>query len=252
MQTGLHPARQSATTCSISLSGSFQTTPMFCLNHQNGVNYNLVAQPPQYDIQSLQDIQNIPLGGAPAAGRRRRSWAMSPRSSARRACRSSRTTTSGGWSMSIGSVQGRDLGAVAADVAEDRRGQPQDCCRAAASSPCAGRVDTMRSVLCRPARRPRLLDRSRLHADRGELPVLAGSVHHHHRASGGARGHRPVPVLHGHDAERAGADGRDHVHGRRDREQHPRGLLRERPAGRARRSDRRRRWKRDIRGSARC
>ena len=43
------------------LSGSSQITPMFFLNWQNGVNYNLTAMAPQYDIQSLQDIQNIPV-----------------------------------------------------------------------------------------------------------------------------------------------------------------------------------------------
>jgi multidrug efflux pump subunit AcrB len=47
-----------------SLSGSFQITPMFFLNYGNGVNYDLVAQPPQYDIGSIQDIQNIPLTSA--------------------------------------------------------------------------------------------------------------------------------------------------------------------------------------------
>jgi multidrug efflux pump subunit AcrB len=45
------------------LSGSFQITPMFQVNWQNGVNYSLVAQTPQYRIQSLQDIQNIPIAG---------------------------------------------------------------------------------------------------------------------------------------------------------------------------------------------
>jgi multidrug efflux pump subunit AcrB len=45
----------------VSLSGSFQVTPMFYLNPKNGVNYNLVAQTPQYDIQTRQDLQNIPL-----------------------------------------------------------------------------------------------------------------------------------------------------------------------------------------------
>ncbi len=45
------------------LSGSFQTTPMFFLNPQNGVNYNVAAQTPQYDIQSLHDLQNIPITG---------------------------------------------------------------------------------------------------------------------------------------------------------------------------------------------
>jgi multidrug efflux pump subunit AcrB len=45
------------------LSGSFQTAPMFFLNQKNGVNYNLAAMAPQYDIQSLQDIRNIPVTG---------------------------------------------------------------------------------------------------------------------------------------------------------------------------------------------
>jgi multidrug efflux pump subunit AcrB len=46
------------------LSGSFQITPMFFLNWKNGVNYNLVAQTPQYRIQSLEDLQNIPISAA--------------------------------------------------------------------------------------------------------------------------------------------------------------------------------------------
>jgi multidrug efflux pump subunit AcrB len=64
MQVGL-TQRQIGNNVLNSLSGSFQITPMFFLNHQNGVNYNLVAQPPQYDIHSLQDIQNIPLIAQP-------------------------------------------------------------------------------------------------------------------------------------------------------------------------------------------
>jgi len=47
-----------------SLSGSFQITPMFFLNYQNGTSYNLVAQTPQYAVQSLQDLQNIPITAA--------------------------------------------------------------------------------------------------------------------------------------------------------------------------------------------
>jgi multidrug efflux pump subunit AcrB len=46
-----------------SLSGSFQITPMFFVNWKNGVDYNLVAQTPQYRIQSIKDIQNIPIAG---------------------------------------------------------------------------------------------------------------------------------------------------------------------------------------------
>jgi CzcA family heavy metal efflux pump len=47
----------------VSLSGSFQTTPTFFLNWQNGVQYNLVTQTPQYRIQSLDDLRNIPITG---------------------------------------------------------------------------------------------------------------------------------------------------------------------------------------------
>ena len=50
----------------ISLSGSFQTTPTFWLNRKNGVSYNLVAQTPQYRIQTLDDLKNLPLTGAHA------------------------------------------------------------------------------------------------------------------------------------------------------------------------------------------
>src|ERR1700723_1547422 len=38
---------------------------MFYVNWKNGVNYNLVAQAPQYRIQSIKDIQNIPIAGGP-------------------------------------------------------------------------------------------------------------------------------------------------------------------------------------------
>jgi multidrug efflux pump subunit AcrB len=55
---------QVANSMLVSLSGSFQVTPMFYLNPKNGVSYNLVTQTPQYDIQSGQDLQNIPLTGA--------------------------------------------------------------------------------------------------------------------------------------------------------------------------------------------
>ena len=47
-----------------SLSGSFQTQPTFWLNPVNGVNYTIVTQMPQYRIQSIQDLRNIPIAGA--------------------------------------------------------------------------------------------------------------------------------------------------------------------------------------------
>jgi multidrug efflux pump subunit AcrB len=49
------------------LSGSSQLSPMFFLNPHNGVNYNMVAQAPQYSIESLSDLQNIPLASSTAS-----------------------------------------------------------------------------------------------------------------------------------------------------------------------------------------
>ena len=60
--------RDVANSLLVSLSGSFQTTPTFFLNWQNGVNYNLVTQTPQYRIQSLQDLQNMPISAPTATG----------------------------------------------------------------------------------------------------------------------------------------------------------------------------------------
>src|SRR5438067_5023925 len=59
-------ARDLASSLLVSLSGSFQTTPTFFLNWQNGVNYNLATQTPQYRIQSLQDLENMPITSATA------------------------------------------------------------------------------------------------------------------------------------------------------------------------------------------
>jgi len=51
----------------ISLSGSSQTTPTFWLDPRTGVSYNIATQTPQYRINSLQDLENIPVanGSAP-------------------------------------------------------------------------------------------------------------------------------------------------------------------------------------------
>jgi multidrug efflux pump subunit AcrB len=50
-----------------STAGSFQTTPTFWLDPRNGVSYNVAAQAPQYDLQSLTDLENIPITPANSA-----------------------------------------------------------------------------------------------------------------------------------------------------------------------------------------
>jgi CzcA family heavy metal efflux pump len=44
-----------------SLSGSFQVAPSFFLNWNNMVNYSIVAQTPQYKMDTMQDLENIPI-----------------------------------------------------------------------------------------------------------------------------------------------------------------------------------------------
>ena len=43
------------------LSGSAQLTPQYFLNYKNGILYSIIAETPQYQIQSLQDLENIPI-----------------------------------------------------------------------------------------------------------------------------------------------------------------------------------------------
>ncbi len=50
-----------ATNVLISLSGSFQIAPNFWEDPKSGVSYNLVSQTPQYQMQSLQALRNIPI-----------------------------------------------------------------------------------------------------------------------------------------------------------------------------------------------
>jgi multidrug efflux pump subunit AcrB len=100
-----------------SLSGSFQITPMFFLNYKNGVAYNLAAQTPQYHMDTLEDIQNIPVNSSLAAPR------------ATPEVLGDLTSIQRGHEMAVvshynirrvidiyGAVQDRDLGAVAKDV----------------------------------------------------------------------------------------------------------------------------------------
>ena len=50
-----------AQTILISLSSSGQTAPNYWLNFQNGVNYQVAVQTPQYKMDTLQDLKNTPV-----------------------------------------------------------------------------------------------------------------------------------------------------------------------------------------------
>ena len=116
--------RDAANNILISLSGSFQTQPTFWLDPKSGVQYNIVTQNPQYRMDSLQDLNSIPVTG----NARSRPGILATLASVRR-----------GQEMAVvshydiapvidiyGSIQGRDLGAVAGDidrVIADSRGE---------------------------------------------------------------------------------------------------------------------------------
>jgi multidrug efflux pump subunit AcrB len=52
-----------------SLAGSSQGQPIFWLNRKNGVSYPIVAQTPEYSVDTLPALENIPVTGlAPTAG----------------------------------------------------------------------------------------------------------------------------------------------------------------------------------------
>ena len=98
----------------VSLSGSFQTTPEFWVDPKTGVSYSIATQTPQYRVDSLQDLANIPVtgpSGAPAG-------ILASLASIRR---DAGLAVVSHYDIQplidiYGSVQGRDLGGVARDL----------------------------------------------------------------------------------------------------------------------------------------
>ena len=98
----------------VSLSGSFQTSPSFWLDPKSGVSYTVATEAPEYDFESLQDLQNIPVTGNSNAP-----WQILGNLG---------TITRGTGMATVshydaqtvidiyGSTQGRDLGGVAREV----------------------------------------------------------------------------------------------------------------------------------------
>jgi multidrug efflux pump subunit AcrB len=98
----------------ISLSGSFQTTPEFWLDPKNGVEYSIATQTPQYRIQSIQDLENVPVTGPSNA----QPQILTSIASIQRGVG---MATVSHYNISpvidiYGSVQGRDLGGVAREI----------------------------------------------------------------------------------------------------------------------------------------
>jgi multidrug efflux pump subunit AcrB len=98
----------------VSLSGSFQTSPSFWLDPESGVSYSVATQSPQYNFESLQDIENIPVNGTSRAP-----WQML--ANLGNITRGVGMATVSHYNAQtvldiFGSTQGRDLGGVARDL----------------------------------------------------------------------------------------------------------------------------------------
>ncbi len=110
-----YSARDVASDVLVSLSGSFQTSPTFWLNPRNGVTYNIAVQSPQYEMDSLQDLRNIPMTAASGQPQILESLA--------RIRRGTGLATVSHYNIApvidiYGSVQGTDLGGVSQRIDE--------------------------------------------------------------------------------------------------------------------------------------
>jgi multidrug efflux pump subunit AcrB len=120
---------------------------MFYLNYKNGVNYNLVAQTPQYRMDTLQDIQNIPVDSSiSGAASRATPEVLGDLSSIHR---NHELAVVSHYNIRrvvdiYGAVQDRDLGATAKDVEAIVRQHEQSLPRGMFVS-MRGQVQTMRS-----------------------------------------------------------------------------------------------------------
>src|SRR3546814_16621487 len=108
----------------ISLVGTSQVSPTFWLNPANSVSYPIVAQVPQYHLQTLSDLESLPVsssnGGTQILGSvTRLSRGMSDAVVTHRDI------------MSVVDIyatpQGHDLGAVAADIRSEERRVGKEC-----------------------------------------------------------------------------------------------------------------------------
>jgi multidrug efflux pump subunit AcrB len=97
----------------VNLAGSSQVAPTYWLNPENGVSYPIVMQTPQYQVDTLAALKNLPITAAGAP-----SQTLGGMADVNRVTRSAVVSQYNIQAMIqiYATTQGRDLGAVAADV----------------------------------------------------------------------------------------------------------------------------------------
>ena len=208
----------------VSLSGSFQTAPNFWVNPDNKVSYPVVVQVPQHRLDTLSDLQNIPVTSG-----------QDPTSQSQLLGGVATITRGQGEAVVshydveptidiFGSTQERDLGNVAHDMEQILKDTAKDVPKGSYVV-MRGQVKAMNdsySGLLFGLLGAIVLIYS---ADRGQLSVLAGSVRHHHGIACRLGGDRLDAVCDRYHFIGAGADRLDHVHGGSHRQQYPGGEL---------------------------
>ncbi|MGB9369268.1 MAG: efflux RND transporter permease subunit [Xanthobacteraceae bacterium] len=106
-------ARDVTNSMVVNLAGSGQVSPTYWLNPDNGVSYAIVMQTPQYQMDSLNALKNLPIT-APGASSQTLGAIANISRVARPAVYSQYNIQP--VVQIYGTTQGRDLGAVAADV----------------------------------------------------------------------------------------------------------------------------------------
>ncbi len=107
--------RDVTTSLANQLAGTSQTAPVFFVNPQNGIQYPVVAQAPEYLVGSMSELSNVPVSGA--AG----NAAVQPLGGVADIVRSNTVPVVSHYNIApvldiFGTTQGRDLGAVAGDI----------------------------------------------------------------------------------------------------------------------------------------
>lgn len=101
----------------VALNGSGQTTPTFWLSPKNGIVYSLQSKVPQYHIESLQDLQNLPVVHANSSTNGTPQLLSNLATVSRSAGAGVVSHYNARPTVDVyASNQGRDLGGVAADV----------------------------------------------------------------------------------------------------------------------------------------
>ena len=170
----------------ISLSSSGQTAPNFWLNPQNGVNYTVAVQTPQYRVASIDQLESTPVIAAGVAPQIFGNLTTMTRRSA--------TAVVDHYNVQkvydvYAGAEGRDLGGVAHDV-DAIIAKTQSSLPPGTTIVMRGQVSSMRDAFTGLGFGLAFAILLVYFLMVVNFQILARSVHHHHGASRRARRHR--------------------------------------------------------------